>query len=152
VETLVSTRGLLQSFEAVRRCPGEWTELIAWVSRYGVASWLAEALDAVAIVIAGALNVLGVRRVVVTGSILELGTVVHEHLANAVRKGTMWARFGTVECVVAPRRRTAGLVAVGMDRLVLPVGDADRPPPRPAGHSLAGRKATEGTSSRKQRR
>lgn len=143
VETLVSTRGLLQSFEGVRRQPGEWNELIAWVSRYGVTSWLAEALDAVAIVIAGALNVLGVRRVVVTGSLLELGPAVNEHLAGAICKGTMWARFGSVDCVVAPRRRTAGLVAVGMDRLVLPVGDTERPPPRLAAHLPPGRKAAE---------
>jgi hypothetical protein len=32
----------------------------------------------------------------------------------------MWARFGRVECISAPRHRTAGLVAVGIDRLVVP--------------------------------
>jgi hypothetical protein len=32
----------------------------------------------------------------------------------------MWAKFGSVECVAAPRRRTAGLVATGIDRLVVP--------------------------------
>ena len=32
----------------------------------------------------------------------------------------MWAKFGVVECVAAPRRRTAGLIAVGLDRLIVP--------------------------------
>jgi hypothetical protein len=32
----------------------------------------------------------------------------------------MWAKFGTVECVAAPRRRTAGLVAAGIDQLIMP--------------------------------
>jgi len=30
----------------------------------------------------------------------------------------MWGRFGKVVCQTAPRRRVAGLVAVGIDRLV----------------------------------
>ena len=42
------------------------------------------------------------------------------HLSRAVQNGAMWAKFGQVECVAAPRRRTAGLVAVGIDRLVVP--------------------------------
>jgi hypothetical protein len=33
----------------------------------------------------------------------------------------MWARFGEVMVQAAPRRRTAGLVAAGLDRLVLPM-------------------------------
>ena len=49
------------------------------------------------------------------------------HLAKprphgAIQNGAMWARFGQVECLSAPRRRTAGLVAVGIDRLVVPDG------------------------------
>jgi hypothetical protein len=35
----------------------------------------------------------------------------------------MWAKFGRVECVAAPRRRTAGLIAVGIDRLIVPDSD-----------------------------
>jgi hypothetical protein len=33
----------------------------------------------------------------------------------------MWARFGEVECVSAPRRRIAGLVYAGIERLIAPV-------------------------------
>jgi hypothetical protein len=66
------------------------------------------------------LNVVGLRRVVITGSLTELPTSALEHLSRAVQNGSMWAKFGEVECVAAPRRRTAGLVAIGIDRMVLP--------------------------------
>jgi hypothetical protein len=41
-------------------------------------------------------------------------------LMLALQKGSLWARFGTIECIIAPRRRSARLVAVGLDRLVVP--------------------------------
>ena len=41
--------------------------------------------------------------------------------SNAIVKGSLWVRFGKLEIETAPRRRTAGLVAVGIDRLVLPM-------------------------------
>jgi hypothetical protein len=71
------------------------------------------------------MNVLGLRRVVITGSLTELPPSVLAHLSDAVQNGTMWARFGDVECTGAPRQRTAGLVALGIDRFVVP--DQDQP-------------------------
>jgi hypothetical protein len=61
--------------------------------------------------------------VVVTGSLTELPPSVLAHLSRAVQDGSMWAKFGRVECVAAPRRRTAGLIAVGIDRLIVPDSD-----------------------------
>lgn len=122
VETLVSTRGLLQSFaEAHPKSPKTWTALQASVQAKGVEPWLAETLDATSIVIAGALNVIGLRHVIITGSLADLPPAVMEYLTRAVERGAMWARFGKVELESAPRRRTAGLVVVGIDRLVLPM-------------------------------
>lgn len=121
METLISVRGLLESFAAA--APGmenSWAGICAHVSQHGIKPWLAQALDASAAAIAGALNVLGLRHVVITGSLTELPPVVMQYLSHAVRNGAMWARFGQVECLSAPRRRTAGLVAVGIDRLVVP--------------------------------
>jgi len=102
---------------ALRRPGPPWPR----TSPLGVEPWLAATLDATAVVIAGALNVLGVRRVVLTGSLSDLPPPVMEHLSRAVRKGSMWARYGQVDVEAAPRHRTAGLVAVGIDRLVLPM-------------------------------
>ena len=60
------------------------------------------------------------QRVVITGSLTELPPVVVEHLSAAIQSGAMWARFGQVECLGAPRCRASGLVAIGIDRLVVP--------------------------------
>ncbi len=127
VETLVSTRGLLQSFRsAARRPEASWKDLTEAIAHEGAPGWLAQSLEAAAVVIAGSLNVLGLRRVVITGSLTELPPVVMEHLSSAIRQGAMWARFGELTVEAAPRRRTAGLVAVGLDRLVLPMTDRPR--------------------------
>jgi predicted NBD/HSP70 family sugar kinase len=121
METLISLRGLLESFCAADpAAENSWRGLCEHISRHGIQPWLALALDAAAAAIAGALNVVGLRRVVITGSLAELPPPVMQYLSRAVLNGAMWARFGEVECLSAPRRRTAGLVAVGIDRLVVP--------------------------------
>jgi predicted NBD/HSP70 family sugar kinase len=126
VETLVSTRGLLQSFAAAHpECPVDWSTLAESIRQNGIESWLAWALDSAAVVIAGALNVLGLHHVTVTGSLVELPPIVMEYLSLAIVKGAMWARFGQVTVEGAPRRRGAGLVAVGIDRLIMKV-DSER--------------------------
>lgn len=121
IETLVSLRGLLESFSiATRGRKKSWAQLREHISQNGIEPWLGHSLDAAATAIAGSLNVLGLRRVVITGSLAELPATVLAHLSRAVQNGSMWARFGDVECVAAPRRRTAGLIAVGLDRMVVP--------------------------------
>jgi predicted NBD/HSP70 family sugar kinase len=127
LETLVSTSGLLRSFAAAR--PGataNWPALVQFIAAKGVVPWLAEALDATAFAIAGALNVCGLRRVVVTGSLEELPAAVLRYLAAAIERGALWARWGRVEVEGAPRRRAAGLAAAGMERLVLPMIESER--------------------------
>jgi predicted NBD/HSP70 family sugar kinase len=125
METLVSLRGLLESFStATRGKKKSWPQLREHISEKGIEPWLAHSLAAAATAIAGALNVLGLRHVVVTGSLTELPPSVMAHLSHAIESGSMWAKFGRVECVAAPRRRTAGLIAVGIDRLIVPDSDA----------------------------
>jgi predicted NBD/HSP70 family sugar kinase len=121
METLVSLRGLRESFSSAQ--PGAddaWSNLQEYLAQNEIPAWLAQSLDAAAVSIAGALNILGLRRVVITGSLTELSPAVVAHLSRAIQNGSMWAKFGSVECVAAPRRRAAGLVAVGIDRLVVP--------------------------------
>jgi predicted NBD/HSP70 family sugar kinase len=91
-----------------------------FIGRYGIQPWLAATLDAAAATIAGAVNVLGVQRVVITGSLNELPEAVIAHLSAAVIRGAMWSRFGEVVCQAAPRRRTAGLVSAAINRVLLP--------------------------------
>jgi predicted NBD/HSP70 family sugar kinase len=126
LETLASTRALLQSFAAAHpRSTKTWQALSDSVATNGVESWLAKTLDAMAAVIAGALNVLGLRRVVITGDVLELPPAVFSYLSDAIIKGALWARFGELKVEKAPRRRKAGLVAAGIDRFIFPVGTTD---------------------------
>ena len=121
METLVSLRGLLESFSAATRGKKKsWPQLREYIAANGVEPWLAHTLDTAAVVIAGALNVLGLQRVIITGSLTDLPPAVVAHLSRAIQDGSMWAKFGNVECVAAPRRRTAGLIAIGIDRLVVP--------------------------------
>jgi predicted NBD/HSP70 family sugar kinase len=117
LETLVSERGLLESFGR-----DNWAALAQRVAQEGIEKWLSETLAVTGKVIAGALNVLGIHRVVVTGLLTELPGCV-ESLSQEIRAGAMWGRFGQVECQAVPRRRSAGLVAAGLDRLVLPAGE-----------------------------
>ncbi len=140
LETLVSEGGLLESFAAAIGFPGKrtavaggtdngrlsplsWEALVRHVGANGLEPWLATTIEDTAKVIAGALNVLGIHRVVITGGLTEMPETVTGHLASEIQKGAMWARFGEVSCQNAPHRRAAGLVAAGIDRLVLPADD-----------------------------
>ena len=125
VETLISTRGLLQSFSENHGAEtrNTWPALVEHIDKEGVEPWLALALDAAAVAIAGALNVLGLRRVVITGSIAEMPPIVVKRLSSSIVRGAVWARFGKVECQSAPRRRIAGLVASGIDRLIISMAE-----------------------------
>lgn len=121
LETLASIRGLLESFSAAHpKLRKTWGTLSDFVAEHGIESWLATALDAMAAGIAGALNLLGLRRVVITGVVTELPPAVFSYLSAAIVKGTLWARFGELKIEKAPQRRKAGLVAAGIDRLIVP--------------------------------
>src|SRR5438445_546962 len=127
LETLISIRGLLQTFaDNSGGNPNTWPALAKYIAERGVTPWLAETLDAAAVVIAGALNVLGLRRLIVTGSLTELPPAVLRYLSSAISRGALWGRFGKIDVEGAPRRRIAGLVSVGIDRLVVPMADAAR--------------------------
>ena len=125
LETLVSERGLLESFHRASRRRAEaarWKDLARQVSARGIEPWLGETLDATANVISGALNVLGIHRVVVTGLLTELPGAVRR-LGALIKQGAMWGRFGEVMCQSAAHRRAAGLVGFGIDRLILPTNE-----------------------------
>jgi predicted NBD/HSP70 family sugar kinase len=119
---------MLESFNSLTwkrgrsESPVSWSSFCDQVNQNGLEPWLEEALESTARVIAGALNVLGVRRFVVTGVLAELPSCV-AFLAQRVKQGAMWGRFGEILCETAPHRRAAGLVAAGLDRLVLPADE-----------------------------
>jgi predicted NBD/HSP70 family sugar kinase len=125
VETLVSDTGLLESFAASGHPPPhDWPALATLLEQRGIPEWLRKSLDAAAATIAGGLNVLGLNDVVITGTLAELPPLVVEYLAAAINRGAMWARFGEIHIRTAPRHRAAGLVVVGIDRLLVPATPA----------------------------
>jgi len=117
VETLVSQHGLVESARE-NGLARTWEELLEEVRIVGLPAWMRRSLDAVATTIAGALNVLGLRRVTLTGPLGDLPGAA-DHLSSAITKGSMWARFGDVTCKPAPRRRMAGMISAAIDRVLL---------------------------------
>lgn len=120
IETLVSRGGLLRAFARASRGRATWNRLLRHLDAHGVEPWLDQALAAMGVTIAGALNVLGIGRVIITGALAELPPVVVAALSEHIRRSAMWSRFGGVTCEAAPRRRAAGLIAAAIDRLLLP--------------------------------
>ncbi|HEV7299274.1 MAG TPA: ROK family transcriptional regulator [Tepidisphaeraceae bacterium] len=123
LETMVSRDALAMVVTGGRGYgSGGWQATVDRVTRHGVGSALGESLDAAGLVIAGAINMMGLNRVVLTGSVTELpGTV--ERIASAVRAGAMWERFGEIDVRAVPRHRLAGLAMVAIDRLIAPPVD-----------------------------
>ena len=98
---------------------GTWSIVAKHIAEQGLEPWLRRSLQAGAAAIAGALNVLGVGRVVITGTIQEMPADVKAFLAAEIRKDAMWAKFGEVSIEYAPRRQMRGLISVGIERLVV---------------------------------
>jgi predicted NBD/HSP70 family sugar kinase len=124
LETLVSRKGIL----ATARQQGgirDWAALQESITRDGVPAWLTPSLDALADTIAGALNLLGLRQVILTGALNELPTAA-QYVCDATQRGAMWSRFGDVSCRLAPRRRMAGMVTVAVDEILFVDGAAGR--------------------------
>jgi len=133
LETLIARPGLAASFvERSRRrtggTPGDtWEALRDHLAREPLPAWLGRSLDAAAAVIAGALNVFGLRRVVVTGALNELSPEAFAHLAAGIRHGALPARFGELDVRAAPRHRWKGLAAAAVDRLLIPTASWQSP-------------------------
>jgi predicted NBD/HSP70 family sugar kinase len=121
VETLVSRKGLLKSFyeDTGQR---SWEALVSHIETKGMPDWLKVSLDAVADTIAGALNVLGISSVVLTGLLSDLPTPVSEYLCTGIRGLSMWSHLGNVEAKVSPRHRMAGMICAGIDRVLFSIG------------------------------
>jgi predicted NBD/HSP70 family sugar kinase len=118
LETLASRIGMRASARE-DGWPDRWDELVAQVNKQGIPQWLARTLDATAIAIAGVLNAMGFRQVLVTGAMSELPAEVHDYLFKGISAAAVWARFGTIECHAVPRHRMVGIASVAVNHLLL---------------------------------
>jgi predicted NBD/HSP70 family sugar kinase len=127
LETLISEPWLARS---LAEATGDPDATFAHVCRAAVGpdlpQFLMDALDAAAACIAGILNVCGLKRVVLSGHIRDLGPRANEHLIAAIRRSSMWSRFDTVEVELVQRRRARGLTIAGIQRVIMPTDWADR--------------------------
>lgn len=117
LETLISRAGLLAS-AAEHGQPDRWPELIAHLAGKAVPRWLKQTLESTAVDVAAALNLLGLRQVVLTGVFHELPPACVTYLAASVRQHAMWARFGEISLRTAPRHRQAGMVSLAIASLL----------------------------------
>lgn len=118
LETLISRAGFLAS-AAENGQPESWPDLIRHLTDKPLPRWLKRSLDSAAVDIAAALNLLGLRQVVLTGAFRELPESCVRHLSDAIGEHAMWARFGELSIRTAPRRRQAGVVSVALDNMLL---------------------------------
>lgn len=127
IETLAARPGLLASYARTRRSRPEWASAMAELAGVPTPSWLRETMEAVGTVIGGALNVLGLSRVVLTGAFADLPADAIGHVRGAVDRGTLAARFAEVHVATAERRRAHGMVRALIERLLIPTSDWNEP-------------------------
>jgi predicted NBD/HSP70 family sugar kinase len=126
VETLIARPGLLASFSRTAgrsRTDADWADVEAALARDPRPRFLLDGLDACGDVVAGALNVLGLDRVVLTGLFERLPPPAIVHIKTGIARGSLAARFDAIHVGVAPRRRARGLLAAIIDRLLIPTSD-----------------------------
>lgn len=119
IETLAGRSGLLRT--AAAHLPGvaDWTTLTAALAGRPLPAWLLPTFDALAMVLAGALNLLGLRDVVAVGPVADLHPEVVPELGRRLASHALLGRFGRVECKRAPERRQLGLLRAAIDRVLI---------------------------------
>jgi predicted NBD/HSP70 family sugar kinase len=123
LETLASQRGLIQSLrEAKGHAPTHaltFTDVVKAAERE-LPPWMRATFDAIATCVSAALNLFGVRRVVMVGRISELPAPASDYLIGVIQRASMWSRFDAVAVTLAPKRVSRGLVIAGIHRFVMP--------------------------------
>ena len=123
LETLASQRGLIQSLrEAKGHAPTHamaFTDVVKAAERE-LPQWMRATFDAIATCVSAALNLYGVRRVVMVGRIAELPAPATDYLIGVIQRASMWSRFDAVAVTLAPKRVARGLVIAGIHRFVMP--------------------------------
>lgn len=119
LETLASERGMLQSLREAKGHATTFADVVKAAERE-LPQWLRTTFDAIAMCVSGALNLYGVRRVVLVGRVTELPTAATDYLTGAIQRSAMWSRFDAVAVTLGTKRRARGLLLAGIHRFVMP--------------------------------
>src|SRR5678816_614675 len=107
LETLASQRGLIQSLRDAKGHPPThpltFTDVVKAAERE-LPQWMRSTFDAIATCVSAALNLYGVRRVVMVGRIAELPAPATDYLIGVIQRASMWSRFDAVAVTLAPKR------------------------------------------------
>jgi predicted NBD/HSP70 family sugar kinase len=125
LETVLGKPGLLQTFgNATGDTKPSWVKLLKSLELLeltdGTPQWLAPTLLHAAQIIGGAMNILGVNDVVITGLLTDFPQHCLDDLAQHIQKNCMAGQFGKINTIFAPHRRLLGMAAVGVDRILIP--------------------------------
>jgi predicted NBD/HSP70 family sugar kinase len=121
LETLIAEPWLVRSFaESTGKSEATFADVCRAAQSAELPQFLSEALDATAGCIAGVLNVVGLKRVILSGHIRELGLHASDYLIASIRRSAMWSRFDVVEVELVQRRRARGLTIAGIQRVIMP--------------------------------
>jgi predicted NBD/HSP70 family sugar kinase len=119
LETLASQRGLIQSLRESKGHGTTFADVVKATERE-LPQWIRATFDAIATCVSAALNLYGVRRVVMVGRIAELPATATDYLIGVIQRASMWSRFDAVAVTLAPKRVARGLVIAGIHRFVMP--------------------------------
>jgi len=119
LETLASQRGLIQSLREAKGHGTTFADVVKAAERE-LPQWMKDTFDAIATCVSAALNLYGVRRVVMVGRIAELPAPATDYLIGVIQRASMWSRFDAVAVTLAPKRVSRGLVIAGIHRFVMP--------------------------------
>jgi len=121
LETLIRRERLLKTLGIdVENWHDGWANYVSRLKPGALPERFKAAFQSAAIGIAGALNVLGLDRVIITGYLSELPEHAIRILSDGIQEAAVAGRLGMVKTSVAPRRRLAGLANVGIDRFLAP--------------------------------
>ena len=113
-----------------RTQPSTFTDVVSAADKE-IPQWMRATFDVIATCVSAALNLYGVRRVVMVGRISELPAPATDYLIGVIQRASMWSRFDAVAVTLAPKRVARGLVIAGIQRFVMPATGR-----RPRGRSL----------------
>lgn len=119
LETLASERGMLQSLREAKGHGATFADIVKAAEKE-IPAWLKTTFDAIAMCMSAALNLYGVRRVVLVGRITELPITATDYLIGAIQRAAMWSRFDAVAVTLGTKRRSRGLLLAGIHRFVMP--------------------------------